>query len=182
MENNKKLSLDEILAESLGADFDAEKMKALKSNLNAFIGQNTVPKATFNDKNSKYKELKEKLAARADKQKDASEWKKQLDDQKNSYETQLKAKDDAFNEYRLTQALKDSKAKNPKAVKALLDLTKLTFNDDSIEGLEEQLATIKQDNDYMFDIPAGTVKGGTDFPANPAQPTGGTKPSVNKVI
>lgn len=139
-------------------------------------------KTAFNEKNSKYKELKEKLAVRADKQKDASEWKKQLDDQKSSYETQLKAKDDAFNEYRLMQALKDGKAKNPKAVKSLLDYTKLTFNEDTIEGLDEQLAAIKKDNDYMFDLPANNVQGGTDFPANPAQPTGGAKPSVNKVI
>lgn len=158
MENNKKLSLTEVLTEVLGADFDAEKTAALKSKLNAFIGQNTVPKATFNDKNSKLKELKEKLAQRAEKQKDASEWQKQLDAQKADFESQLKAKDDALNDFRLSQALKDAKAKNPKAVKALLDATKLAFNEDGIEGLEEQLVELKKDNDYLFNIPANAVK------------------------
>lgn len=182
MENNKKPTLAEILAEALGADFDAEKTKALESKLNAFIGQNTVPKSTFNDKNTKLKELKEKLAQRANKQKDASEWEKQIADQKAEFEKQLKAKDDAFNDFRLTQALKDGKAKNAKAVKSLLDLSKLVFNEESIDGLEEQLTALKQDNDYMFDIPANTAQGGTGFPAAPQQPTGGAKPSVTKII
>lgn len=182
MDNNKKQGLDDILSEILGADFDAEKSKALKSKLNEFIGKNTVPKTTFNDKNTKLKELKEKLAVRADKQKDASAWQKQIDEQKAAFEQQLKAKDDAFNDFRLIQALKDSKAKNPKAIKALLDTTKLVFNEDGIEGLDDQITELKKDNDYMFDIPANTVKGGTDFPANPTQPTGGAKPSVTKII
>ena len=179
---NKQKGLDELITQVLGADFDAEKTKALKSKLNAFIGHNTVPKSTFNDKNSKLKALKEKLAARAEKQKDVGDWKKQLDDQKSSYESLLKAKDDAFNEFRLTQALKDGRAKNPKAVKALLDLTKLTFNDDGIDGLEEQLTAIKKDNDYMFDIPSNSIRGGTDFPASTSQPVGEARSSNTKVI
>lgn len=182
MEDNKKqISLNDVLTGVLGADFDAEKYKALQAALNSFIGQTTVPKATFNDKNLKLKELKDKLAERADKQKDVGEWTKQFEAQKADFEKQLKEKDDAFNDYRLTQALKDGKAKNPKAVKALLDITKLTFNDDGIDGLEDQLVTLRKDNDYMFETPASTVKTGTGFPAAPVQQTDKAKP-VSKII
>ena len=183
MEDNKKTSLNNILTEILGADFDAEKTKALESKINGLFGSTTVPKTVFNDKNNKIKELKQKLAEKAEKQKDAGVWQKQLDDQKAEYERQLKAKDDLFNDYRLTQALKDGKANNPKAVKALLDLTKLTFDADSITGLDEQLESLRQGNDsYLFDIPANTVKKGADFPSNPAQPVNTETKTVPKVI
>lgn len=183
MEDNKKtISLADVLAEVLGADFDAEKSKALESKLNAFIGQTTVPKSAFNDKNTKLKDLKAKLAERAEKQKDASEWKKQIADLTTDYENKLKAKDDAFNDYRLTQALKDGKAKNPKAVKALLDLTKLTFDGEDIGGLDEQLTEVKKTSDYLFDIPANEIPKGTGFPASPNQPTNEPAKPVNKVI
>ena len=183
MEDNKKTtSLTDVLAEVLGADFDAEKTKALESKLNAYYGSTTVPKPVFNNTNTKLKELKAKLQERADKQRDSSEWQKQLDTQKVEYEKQLKAKDDLLNDYRLTQALKDGKAKNPKAVKALLDLTKLTFDPDTIGGLDEQLEELKKGNDsYLFDIPANSVKKGADFPANPGQPTNEVK-TAKKII
>lgn len=48
-------------------------------------------------------------------------------------------------------ALAKSGAKNAKAVKALLDENKLAFKDGSVEGLDEQLAQIKADNDYLFE-------------------------------
>lgn len=185
MEDNKKTttSLTEVLTKVLGADFDAEKTKALESEINAYMGSNTVPKNVFNDKNSKLKELKAKLQERADKQKDSSEWQKQIDTLNENHAKELKAKDDLLNDYRLTQALKDGKAKNPKAVKALLDLTKLTFNPDTIDGLEEQLNNIKQDNDYMFDIPANAVQKGTGgFPAANSNTTSNNQPPKPKVI
>lgn len=183
MANNEQQTLVDVISTILGADFDAEKIKALETGLNAYIGKTTVPKPVFNSSNSKLKDLKAKLAERGEKQKSDAEWKKQLDEKDADYQKQLQAKDDALNDYRLIQALKDGKAKNPKAVKALLDLTKLTFNPDSIDGLEEQLNTIKQDNDYMFDIPANAVQKGTGgFPAANSNTTSNNQPPKPKVI
>jgi len=53
----------------------------------------------------------------------------------------------------LTGALSGEKAKNAKAVQALLDMNGLKFNeaDGSIIGLKEQLEKIKSENDYLFD-------------------------------
>ncbi len=56
-------------------------------------------------------------------------------------------------DYALDAALKDSKAKNSKAVNALLSRDALKFNeaDGSIVGLKEQLEKIKADNDFLFE-------------------------------
>ena len=55
-------------------------------------------------------------------------------------------------DHALESALAGAKAKNPKAVQALLSKDALKFNeaDGSIIGLNEQLAKIKSENDYLF--------------------------------
>ena len=68
--------------------------------------------------------------------------------------------------YSLENALKAAKAKNAKAVKALLKTEDLKLTDDGIIGLKEQLETIKKDNEYLFDTddntsPSPTFGGGT---------------------
>ena len=51
------------------------------------------------------------------------------------------------------KALLEAKAKNTKAVKALLQLDGVEFEaDGSIKGLSEQIKSIQKDNDYMFNI------------------------------
>ena len=68
MDNNeKKQTLADVLSGVLGADFDAEKLKALESGVNAYVGKTTVPKPVFNSSNNKLKELQAKLAERAEK-------------------------------------------------------------------------------------------------------------------
>ena len=67
-------------------------------------------------------------------------------------------------DYALESALTGAKAKNIKAVKALLDGSILKLSEDgSIAGLKEQLEKVKSENDYLFtsDTPAPQiVKGG----------------------
>ena len=106
--------------------------------------------------------------------------KKAADDWK---ETAEKAKADADKQisqmkfdYALSAALTGAKAKNAKAVKALLDMDGLKFNDGKIVGLDEQLAQIKADNDYLFesDEPAPEFVKGTNGGSGSV---GGKKPS-----
>ncbi len=58
--------------------------------------------------------------------------------------------------------IRDAKAKNVKAVMALLDTEKITFNDGKLEGLAEQLETLTKGEDTSFlfgdavNSPAGT--------------------------
>ena len=69
-------------------------------------------------------------------------------------------------DHALESALASAKAKNPKAVSALLSKDALKFNeaDGSIIGLKEQLEAIQKDNDYLFvsdaPPPPVIVKGG----------------------
>jgi len=74
-------------------------------------------------------------------------------------------------DHALDGALSGVKAKNAKAVKALLDMGGLKLNGEEIVGLKEQLDKIKTDNDYLFEgekpapgIFAGKLGGaGTDL-------------------
>lgn len=51
----------------------------------------------------------------------------------------------------LNSALSGAKARNAKAVKALLNMDDLKLNDGKIVGLEEQLKQVKEENDYLFE-------------------------------
>jgi len=66
----------------------------------------------------------------------------------------------------LDQALAGAKARNPKAVKALLNADLLKLADDgTISGLNDQLTKIKAENDYLFESdqkPPQIVTGGNN--------------------
>ena len=66
-------------------------------------------------------------------------------------------------------ALTNAKAKNAKAVEALLDLTEAKLNDDgTIKGLDKQIEKLKESDSYLFD---GEVKS-TVNGAKPAEGNG----------
>ena len=69
-------------------------------------------------------------------------------------ETERKAKEDMEKfmfDNALQSALTNAKAKNVKAVKALLDMDGLKFNNGEVVGLSEQIEKLKTENDYMFE-------------------------------
>lgn len=67
--------------------------------------------------------------------------------------------------------LRDSKAKNVTAVKALLDLDKITFENDKLEGLDEQVKALMESDSskFMFETDPGYKPKGTE----PGEPSGG---------
>lgn len=73
-------------------------------------------------------------------------------------------------DHALESALVGAKAKNTKAVRALLNTEQLKLQEDgSIFGLEEQLKKVKESSDYLFDGNQPTPKiitGGTNRPIN----------------
>lgn len=90
-------------------------------------------------------------------QKAADEWKAKAEAAQADAEKQLaQLKFD----HALDGALAGAKAKNAKAVKALLDpsLLKLNDADGSIVGLDEQLKKVKEGNDFLFDSDQPTPK------------------------
>jgi chromosome segregation ATPase len=76
----------------------------------------------------------------------------------------------------IENCVRDAKAKNIKAVLAQLDMSKITFNDDKLEGLSEQLTALQSDESTSFlfgeaqSAPSGTK------PSNPPA-NGGNAPT-----
>lgn len=58
----------------------------------------------------------------------------------------------------LEAALTVAKAKNPKTVRALLNMDGLKLSDGQIVGLKEQLEAIQKDNDFLFNSDAKPPK------------------------
>lgn len=77
----------------------------------------------------------------------------------------------------LENTLKESKARNTKAVEALLDIEGLKFNDGKIIGLDDQLEAIKEENDYLFDAEEeAEVKPGFTRPNGKGKANGNNNP------
>lgn len=122
-------------------------------------------KSKFSD----YEALKQQLA---DRDKDietlktlkatADDYQKQLTDLQIKYKTDMeklaKEKADMQFNHALNGALTGAKAKNIKAVSALLNMDGLKYDGESIVGLKEQLESIKKDNAYLFEDDTPPVK------------------------
>ena len=146
-ENGKDIAVEQKKAEKVIQERDSYKLKAESL------------ETQVNDANTEIQKFKDM---------DIDGIKKAADDWKEKAE---KAEADANKQisemkfdYALTAALTGAKARNVKAVKALLDMEGLKLNDDKIIGLDEQLSQIKADNDYLFesDTPAPTFVKGTN--------------------
>ena len=77
----------------------------------------------------------------------------------------------------IESGVRDAKAKNVKAVMALLDMDKITYTDGKLEGLDTQLETLIKDegSSFMFGEAIPTIAGTN--PSNPPSNGGGTPPT-----
>ena len=66
-------------------------------------------------------------------------------------------------DFAIERALTTAKAKNIKAVKALLDMDKVKLDGDQLLGIDEQLKALQQSDPYLFGD-SGKVGGGTNPP------------------
>ncbi|HHQ0032483.1 TPA: phage scaffolding protein [Listeria monocytogenes] len=101
--------------------------------------------------------------------------KAQLETLQDNYETLKKDSEAKLVETRkgaaVDLALANAKARNPKAVKALLDNDKLELTDEGLKGLDEQLGALQESDAYLFAQESEAVpKFG--FSGNPTAPAG----------
>lgn len=77
----------------------------------------------------------------------------------------------------IENTIRDSKAKNVKAVMALLDMDKITYENNELSGISEQLETLKggEDTSFLFGE-AQKAPSGTE-PNNPPNNGGGNPPT-----
>lgn len=136
----EKDAIDQIMAEN-GKDIEAQKAQ-----LDTLTGERDTLKSQLADANTQIESFKGL---------DIDGVRKAADDYKAKYEAaEAKAKADIEKlqfDHALSGALVSAKARNAKAVSALLDMEKLSMKDGKIEGLESQLEKLKAENDYLFE-------------------------------
>lgn len=165
--------IDEIMAEN-GKDIEAEKAKAKDIQTQLDTANNTI------------KERDKQLEDLKNSPDNPEELKKQIqklqDDNKAAKEAHEKEMKELKVSNALEKALSSAKAKNPKAVKALLELGEDVelADDGSIKGLDEKIKALQKSDAYLFDDakPSTTIKGANPANTNPNNPTdpGSKKP------
>lgn len=139
-----------------------------KSRLDEKIAEVNDYKQQLADRDTQLTELQSKATGNEELQNQITALQARNEQAKTEYQQQLQQKEFDF---ALTEALRDAKAKNPKAVKALLDTETVKFVDGKLIGLGEQLTALKTSDDYLFT--SDKLKGGTP-------PLGGTPPAITK--
>lgn len=151
------------LKELLGDDLYAQVIeKAGDQKIDIVSNGQWFPKERFDAVNNEKKELKSQLDERdqqlstLQKQAKGNEELQnaieqlQEENKKVSEEYQQKLEKQAF-DFAIESALRDAKARNIKSVKANLNVEDLKLAGDKVIGLEEQLATLKESDGYLFE-------------------------------
>ncbi len=148
--------IDKIMAEN-GKDIEAEKAK---------ITAETEKLAKANETIKSLQETVEKFDGV-----DVEKLKQDLADAETKYNTELSA---AKINYALEARLAKEGAVNSKAVKALLDISKISLDGDNLIGIDEQLKALKENEKWAFAQPTPNVPGAGGNPP----PTPQNKPPL----
>lgn len=156
------------LLEKLGL---SEKYEDIKKGVEQAY-KDYIPKSRFDEVNEQKKEYKKMLEERDKQLKDLSEKAKgneelqnkikELEEanKKSADEYEKKIKEQAFN-FALENSLRDNKAKNIKAVMALLDLDEIKQDGDKLLGLDTQLEKLRDSDPYLFEDESTTTSTGS---------------------
>lgn len=151
------MTLEQLIELGLDEETAKKVLKAYKES----IKDEYIPIARFNEVNEDKKELEEQIKQRdtqlselkvkANGNEELTNKINELENLNNTtkeeYEEKIKT---LRKETNIELALKDMKAKNVKAVKALLDLEKVSLDGENLIGLDEQLKTLKKEESYLF--------------------------------
>lgn len=149
LEQLKEMGLDEETAKKvLKAYQDSLKDKYIPiERFNEVNEEKKELKTQIEERDTQLKELKVKAAGNEELTNKITELENLNNTTKEEYESKITA---LRKETAIELALKDEKAKNVKAVKALLDLEKVSLDGDNLIGLDEQLKTLKEKESYLF--------------------------------
>lgn len=106
-------------------------------------------KTKFEGTNAEYEKLKPLAAGNEALTKQLQELQAVNEKTKTEYEAKIQARE---RDYALTESLRGAKAKNSKAVMALLDNEKIKLNGGKLEGIDEQIEALKKSDPYLFDV------------------------------
>jgi hypothetical protein len=185
------MPLKDLLGEDL---YNQVMQKAGDSKIAIVSDGNWFPKDKFDQVNSDNKDLKKQLKDRDGQLSDLKtkvtgneDLTKQINDlteqnKKTAADYQAKLDQQSF-DFALKDALSGAKAKNPKAVEALLNKDSIKLDGDKLLGLDEQLKTIKESDSYLFDSEEQQQQNSTKFTTgNHQRQTGGEPASLSEAL
>lgn len=150
---DKKAEFDKAVLENYKTVAEAEKLRTARDNYKSQLDDATQKLEGFKGVN--VEELQGKITALTD----------DLASQKAAFDKQLADRD--FDDM-LNTAITGSKAKNVKAVRALLDLEAIKASKNQSADIEAALKKVKEENDYLFT---------SDEPIDNGKFVGGTTPN-----
>lgn len=162
----KSLGLSEDVIDKI-MDENGKDINDLKTQIQATATERDGYKEQLKQRDTDITELKKSAANSEELKSKLSELETKY--QKDTGELSAKLAKQAFDS-KLDLALA-GKVKNPKAVKALLDIEKLQLKDDELDGLEPQLTALKASDAYLFNEETKAPKGSTP-PAGGGNPNG----------
>lgn len=163
------------------AGIEEEKVDSTITDINKELPKYFIPKDKYNEVAEAKKKLEADLQGRdaqLEELKKAAGTSEELKKQIETLQAENKKAGDEWQaklskmqlDFALERALTAAKAKNPKAVKALLDLEKVKLDGDKLLGLDDQLKELQKSDAYLFGE-SGKVGSGTN-------PPGGTEPKT----
>lgn len=156
--------LDENSADIGRAKGSADELKSQITQLQTQLNDKTNEFNTLKESTKDYDSLKETITQlRNDKT--------QLTDQLNSEVSKIQKT------HAIESSVREAKAKNVKAVLALLDMEKITYENGELSGISEQLETLKsgEDTSFLFGDTQEPLPSGTHLKTPPSN--GGTPPT-----
>lgn len=132
-----------------------------------------IPKAKFDEERKTVKDLTDQIKARdtqlAELKKTATGNEELTAKIKELEEANQKVREEHAKQllererdYAIETALMKSGAKNTKAVRAILDATKIEYKDGKLNGLDDQIETLKKSDAYLFNISNANDEAGRD--------------------
>lgn len=151
-EGNVKLLLND------GNYLPREKLNEKTEKITQLEGQIEELKGQIKERNDQLEQLKNDSQASEQLKVRITELETQNKKTAEEYEDKIKQQDDDYKaklekqkfDSALELALRDGKAKNPKAVKALLDTEKIKLDGESLLGFEDQLKVLRESDPYLF--------------------------------
>lgn len=157
------LRINEEIKKLLGEDALKALEEALK-NTNAVLEpqENFIPRARLDEANNQLKELKANNSKLSKDLEDAVKNSKSTEELQTTiqklqeenktaqekYESDIRQRE---RDYLINDSLRAAGARNPKAVKALLDIDSVKILDGKLDGFEKQLEELKKSDTYLFE-------------------------------
>ena len=152
-----------MLKELLGEELYSQVTEKLGDKKIMVDDGNFIPKSRFDQVNQAKKDLEVQLKDRdtqlADLSKNNKDNENLLNQIKDLQALNKQTTTDYENkinqiqfDYALDGALTNAKSKNTKAIKALLDMNSIKYQEGKLEGLQEQIEALQKDASYLFDL------------------------------